>query len=190
MSHPLIIIVGPTGCGKTVMIRKLLHDFPSIKTAVTYTTRPQRKGEAAAEDKVMRFVTPHEFRQRIRQKKFLEWARVYGNYYGTDRGTVEHLLSCCPVILNLDIQGTRAVKKKIPRAHTVFILPTPRTAYLRRVTETRKKEANLGERIRAIRVLLNETDTFDHVIKNAEGRLSTTYRDLKRLVRSIITIGN
>lgn len=186
MPHSIIAIVGPTGSGKTVMIQRLRKDFPQLQTTVTYTTRAKRSGESAPEDKVMRYILPAAFRTRQRKGQFLEWAEVYGNLYGTDRSSMETRLRRGPVLLNLDVQGTRAVKKKIPKTETFFILPTPRKSYFRRVQETRKNETNLAERLKKTRWVLAQARTFDHVIQNQEGHLAATYRSLKTLIKNAL----
>lgn len=186
MPYPIIAIVGPTGCGKTVMIQRLRKDFPSLQTTITYTTRAKRGGESAPEDKVMRYVRVNTFRARQRKGLFLEWANVYGNLYGTDRPSTEARLRRGPVILNLDVQGTHAVKRKISATETFFILPTPRTAYLKRVRDARKHEANLAERLQQTQWVLAQAHTFDHVVRNQEGHLADTYRSLKALVKNIL----
>ncbi|MBI4261935.1 guanylate kinase [Candidatus Uhrbacteria bacterium] len=187
MPYPLIIICGPSGVGKTVMIRRLLHDIPALQPTVTYTTRAQRKGAKAAEDKIMRFISPAEFRTRIRQRQFLEWALVHGHYYyGTPQKELERRRSRGPVILNIEVQGTQIVKRKIPDAHTIFILPTPRALYLRRLKKIRADDPNLAERIRDIHRELKQAPTFDYRIYNHEGKLQQTYRALKKQVKNII----
>ncbi len=185
--YPLIIICGPSGVGKTVMIRRLLRDIPLLQATVTYTTRRKRKGTKATEDKIMRFISPAEFRRRIRRQQFLEWALVHGQYYyGTDRHALEQRRKRGPIILNIEVQGTRIIKKKIPDAYTIFILPTPRAMYLRRLQRIRGDEPNFAERLKDIRHELALAKTFDYRIKNKEGLLGQTYRALKKHIKNLI----
>lgn len=186
-TFPLIIICGPSGVGKTVMIRRLLHDIPSLQPTVTYTTRAKRRGAKATEDKIMRFITSREFRARIRARRFVEWALVHGHYYyGTDKRELERRRAKGPVILNIEVQGTQIVKRKIPDAYTIFILPTPRTTYLKRLRRIRGDEPNFQERLRDIQRELRIAPTFDERIKNREGAMKTTYSMLKKRVRELV----
>lgn len=184
--HALIIIAGPTGSGKTKMIRHLRRLFRCLQPSVTYTTRRARKGEGGAEDKIMRFITPKQFRKRIREKKFIEWAIVHGNYYGTDRRELYKRRARGPVILNLDVQGVALVKRRIVDAVTIFILPSPLRAYFRRLTNDRGQEPNFRERIKSIRKELRVAHTFDYIIRNHERELSSTFKKLQKTIRLIL----
>lgn len=118
----LIIISAPSGSGKTSLARGLLEELKGILFSVSYTTRRKRKGERDGIEYF--FVSEETFRGMIEGRKFLEWAHVYGNYYGTSRGFVEETLSeGSDVLLDIDVQGALEVWSKVPEAITVFVMP-------------------------------------------------------------------
>ena len=118
----LILISGPSASGKTTLRNKLLNEFDNIKFSVSYTTRSVRKGEINGKDYF--FVSKAEFEKMIENDEFIEWANVYGNYYGTSRSYVNKLLSKgINVLLELDVQGGENVLKIYSNLCSIFVLP-------------------------------------------------------------------
>ncbi len=118
----LFCIVAPSGAGKTTLVRALLNKIPGIQVSVSTTTRPMRPADIEGVDYY--FVSEAEFRRQIEAQAFLEYAEVYGNYYGTSRRWVEdHLAEGVDVILEIDWQGARNIKALFPEAQGIFILP-------------------------------------------------------------------
>ena len=118
----LFVVSGPSGAGKGTVVRETLRRRPDVALSVSATTRPARAGERNGVD--YHFVSPTEFLAQRDMGEFLEWAEVYGNFYGTPRAQVEAALAAGrDVISELDIQGATAVKRKVPDAVLVFIEP-------------------------------------------------------------------
>lgn len=167
MVNRLTVIAGPTAVGKGTVIRHILENHPEIRLSVSATTRAPRPGEIDGVS--YHFLTPEEFDSRISAGEMLEYAVVHGQHkYGTLRGPVEDALAAGEqLILEIDIQGARQVKKAMPTANLVFIAPPSWEELVRRLT-TRGTE-NEQEQIRRLetaRLELAAQSEFDHVVIN------------------------
>lgn len=122
MAGSLFIISAPSGAGKTSLVSKLIEKDQRIQVSVSSTTRPKRPGE---EDGInYHFLSLEAFEQKVAQQDFLEHAKVFDNYYGTSKSSVEKQLNDGKdVILEIDWQGAQQVRKIIPQAISIFILP-------------------------------------------------------------------
>lgn len=122
-AQPILIVVsGPSGSGKGTLCQMLRKELPDLVYSISLTTRHPRPNEKNGVDYI--FVSRDEFQKHIAAGDFLEWAEVYGNYYGTLRSTVEENLKAGKdVLLELDIQGGQQVKKIYPDAVLIFIMP-------------------------------------------------------------------
>ena len=118
----LFVVSGPSGVGKSTLCRYILKNMPDIRLSVSYTTRKPRSGEM--DGKEYRFISENEFRQKISEHAFAEYAEVYGQLYGTPWKELEQIPgSITDVLLDIDVQGARQVMKTLQKAVTVFILP-------------------------------------------------------------------
>ena len=118
----LIIISGPSGAGKGTICQSLLQHRPDIFYSISATTRAPRDGEQDGINYY--FKSKKEFEEMLARDEFLEWARVYDNYYGTPRAPVtEAIAAGKDVILEIDVQGAMKVKEKAPEGVYVFIVP-------------------------------------------------------------------
>ncbi len=134
----LLVISGPSGVGKTTITRAVERSIPGSVFSVSATTRA--KTEADVEGVDYHFVTEPEFDQMIRDDAFLEWAGVFGKRYGTPRAWVEEQLARGRlVILEIDVEGAKQVKRAMPDAFGIFILPPSEEELLRRL-HGRKRE--------------------------------------------------
>jgi len=128
----LYIISAPSGAGKTSLISKLLESLTDAEMAVSHTTRAPREGEI--DGKHYHFISADEFLNDVHEDKFLEHANVFGNHYGTSKAAVDSLLEKgVDVILEIDWQGADQVRKLMPDALTIFILPPSREELERRL---------------------------------------------------------
>jgi guanylate kinase len=118
----LYIISAPSGAGKTSLVRQLVADLANLTVSVSHTTRPMRPGEQHGRDYY--FVSMADFQSMLKKQAFLEHALVFDNFYGTAQQTVEeNLHKGLDVILEIDWQGARQIKKIMPDSRSIFILP-------------------------------------------------------------------
>jgi len=164
----LFILSGPSGVGKTTLREGLQTRIPGLRFSVSWTTRPQRPGEIQGQD--YRFVSLKQFEQKIKTDGFLEWARVHGEYYGTPFLPVKRWLHQVEdVLLDIDIQGARKVKKRMSQAIAIFILPPSKKELIKRLLHRQT------EPMQKIRIRMKNADTeiravkhFDYTVVNRE----------------------
>jgi guanylate kinase len=160
----IYVISGPSGCGKSTLIAAILAVFDDVRFSVSHTTRERRKGEVQGRDYY--FVSEEKFRSLIRRDAFIEWAVVHGAHYGTSRKELKKRASG-DLILDIDVQGARQVKKRVEDAAFIFVLP-PSFDVLRERLERRGLDSPKGiaERLRTARREVREYSRFDHIIIN------------------------
>src|SRR6201996_1714125 len=118
----VFIISAPSGSGKSTLVTRLLASDPGLRFSVSYTTRKPRGNEKPGESYV--YISRDEFLDRVRRGEFLEHAEVFGNYYGTNQKVLDQARGeGKDLILDIDVQGARQLKEKIPEAVSIFILP-------------------------------------------------------------------
>jgi guanylate kinase len=160
MSGILYIISAPSGSGKTTLVNELRQYVPSLEFSVSFTTRSPRGSEQDGRE--YHFITHEEFEKRISRDEFLEYALVFGNYYGTTRFVLEHAREGGnDVLLDIDVQGERQVKQKMPDAVSIFVLPPSRTEL-----ESRLRKRSLSENVHAEEVIRRRLDTARREIEN------------------------
>jgi guanylate kinase len=174
----LIVLAGPSGVGKSSVVAGLRAALPELYFSVSATTRGPRAGEVDGRD--YRFVGPAGFDELIARGELLEWAEIHGGLQrsGTPRAPVEDALAAGrPVLVEVDLQGARAVKAAMPEASTVFLAPPTLEELARRLrargTET---EAQFARRLETAREEMASRHEFDVVVVNddvqaAVGRL-------------------
>ncbi len=178
----LFIISAPSGAGKTSLVKALLDGTDGIKVSVSYTTRAIRPGEINGVN--YHFVTREAFIDRIQQGDFLESAEVFGNYYGTSQDWVQkQLVSGDDIILEIDWQGAQQVRKLMPAAVSVFILPPSRKTLLERLrTRGQDDEAIIAKRYAEAVNEMSHYSESDYVVINDD--FQTALHDLKAIVHS------
>lgn len=177
----LYVISAPSGAGKTSLVRGLTEADPDVRVSVSHTTRPRRQGE---QDGVhYHFVSPERFLQMVEQDLFLEHARVFDHHYGTSREWVlARLGEGADVVLEIDWQGAQQVKRKLPEAVGIFILPPSRATLERRLRARRQDTAAVvAQRLREAVREMSHWDEFDYVVVNAD--FDAALADLRALVR-------
>ncbi|QLF93786.1 guanylate kinase [Pseudomonas sp. ABC1] len=129
----LYIISAPSGAGKTSLVKALLDAQPQVRVSVSHTTRPARPGEVDGVN--YHFVSREDFIERLGRDEFLEHAEVFGNLYGTSQRWLEETLKeGYDLILEIDWQGAQQVRKQMPLARSIFILPPTQEALRQRLT--------------------------------------------------------
>ncbi len=179
----ILILSGPSGSGKTTLHKALL-DSPGLKgklvKSISATTREKRPGERAGRDYL--FLSKAMFESRITKVYFLEWERVFDNYYGNPKRQVLNLLKNGKhVLLCIDVKGARHVREEFPSAVSVFI-KTPTMKILQDRLRERASETHetLQLRLKVARAELMEAKHYDYIVIN--GRLDKACRDLNNIV--------
>ena len=170
MRGRLFILSAPSGAGKTTLVQGLLRRVPRLVHSVSMTTRPPRRGERYGRDYY--FVTSAAFAAARRRGGLLEHARVHGHWYGTPRVAVRRALaSGHDVLLSIDVQGARQVRRRLADSVTIFILP-PSLASLRQRLQRRRTEApqQIRARLRLARQELRAAPRYDYRVVNDEVR--------------------
>lgn len=162
----LFLMTAPSGAGKTSLVHALLQRHPNLRFSVSYTTRPKRPAEVEGRD--YHFVNEAEFRRMVTAGEFLEHARVFEHCYGTARRAVENeLAQGHDLLLEIDWQGAAQVRRAMPGAVSIFILP-PSCAELQRRLRKRAtdSEAVIEQRLREAVADMRHWPEFDYVIVN------------------------
>ena len=166
----IFILSAPSGAGKTTLIKGLLQRVPDITLSVSYTTRPRRPAEAAGRD--YHFVAPKRFAAMRSRGAFAEWTKVHGSLYATPRGAVERALRRGrDVLLDIDVQGPRKIKRQYPRAVSIFILPPSwRELEQRLALRGTDRKETIRKRLENARREIHEVMRYDYIVVNRELR--------------------
>jgi len=164
----LFVVSAPSGTGKTTVVERLVQVVPDLALSRSYTSRPARPGEADGVD--YNFVSRSRFEQMIAADAFLEWADVFGNLYGTCEADAEaHLRTGRDVVLVIDVQGARQVRRRFADTVGVFVMP-PSFAVLEQRLRGRSKdpEEAMQRRLQTARAEVAAFEEYDYVIVNDE----------------------
>ncbi|MDE3270164.1 MAG: guanylate kinase [Pseudomonadota bacterium] len=179
MSERLVVVSAPSGTGKTSLDMKLVRTHADkVQMVRSCTTRAARHGD----DKDYRFLSIMQFQQMINEQEFVEWAEVFGNYYGTSKADIEHVLQQKKIaLLEVDVQGGKQLKNRYPHAVSVFILPPGITELCRRlIARDTDNVAAQQRRISAAHREIELGKCYDNFIINDE--FDRTYKELKAIV--------
>ncbi|MEJ2006701.1 MAG: guanylate kinase [Acidobacteriota bacterium] len=162
----IFVISAPSGAGKTTLINKLRTSVSGLAFSVSYTTRPPRAGEKNGREYF--FVSPEEFKRRKSEGEFVEWARVHNHYYGTSWLQLREAQEVGQdVLLDIDVQGHRKLRRRIPETVSVFVLP-PSFADLEKRLRHRHKDSPevIAERLAMSRREVAHWKEYDYLIVN------------------------
>jgi guanylate kinase len=177
----LLVLSAPSGAGKTTLARRLEQAFPAAQFSVSYTTRSPRGSEREGVD--YHFVEPKRFEAMIHKGEFVEWAEVYGQFYGSGKELA--LAAQQPggfAVYDIDVQGGQAIKRKFPSAVLIFVLP-PSMEELERRLRSRATDSDdvIARRMLAARAEIERgTQTYDYLIINDD--LERAFSQVKAIV--------
>jgi len=181
--HPLLIIIsGPSGVGKDATLARMKKAGLLFHYVVTATTRPKRPGEKDGVD--YRFLSEDQFHQMAETKQFLEWAKVYGNYYGVPKEEIKEALKRGQdVIVKVDVQGAATIKQILPDAVFIFLIP-PSTEELANRLKRRQSQpsAELNLRLNKAREEMESLSLFDYVVVNYTDKLDLAVSQINAIV--------
>jgi guanylate kinase len=178
----LFIVAAPSGAGKSTLVNALLAQEPGIKLSISTTTRQPRPGEQHGREYF--FTTAEDFVARANAGEFLEWAEVHGNYYGTSRLMVEQeMKNGTDILLEIDWQGARQVRKLFPSAAGIFILPPSIEALENRLYKRGQDEPHvITKRLLAAGGEIAHAPEFEYAIINDEFNVALS--EMSAIVRA------
>ena len=164
----VFIISAPSGSGKSTLVSRLMAHMPGLMFSISYTTRKPRGAEVDGRN--YHFVARADFEAMIANGEFLEWAEVFGNYYGTHRGVLEQARAgAVDLVLDIDVQGARQLQCSIPEAVTIFILPPSRAVLEQRLrARGEDREEVIQRRLHDAAGEIGNYRAYDYVVINRD----------------------
>lgn len=182
----LLVLAGPSGVGKSKVVAELRAQLPELFFSVSATTREPRRGEVDGRD--YRFVGPARFDRLVERGELLEWAEIHGGLHrsGTPRAPVKQALAAGrPALVEVDLQGARAIKAAVPESVTVFLEPPTLDELVRRLRgRGTESQAEFTRRLETAREEMAARDEFDVVVVNDDVRVVAS-----RLVQLLVDPG-
>lgn len=161
----LFVLSAPSGTGKTTVADRLLKSCPKVKRIITTTTRPRREGEVQGVDYI--FIDREEFERKIEEGYFLEYANVYGHYYGTPKDQVlKNEEEGIDSLLVIDVQGAKKVKEVYPESVLIFLMPPSIEELRRRLLGRGYGRENLEQRLQKAEEEIACARHFDYIVVN------------------------
>jgi guanylate kinase len=177
----IVVISAPSGSGKTTIYSEILKRNPQLRFSVSYTTRKRREAEADGSDYF--FVDRGTFERMAREGKFVEWASVHGELYGTERKQLDDCLADGKtLLLDVDVQGAMNVMKEFPEAVTIFIEP-PSLEELERRLRRRGTESDesIRRRLEGAKRELEYRDIFQYIVIN--DKLDESIQQIENIIK-------
>jgi guanylate kinase len=178
----LLVLSSPSGAGKTTLTRKLLEACPDLRFSVSHTTRSPRANEVDGKD--YHFVDRPRFEAMVEDGAFIEWAEVHGNLYGTSLAEIDRAMAtpgCGGLIFDIDYQGARQIRAKVPGVLGVFILPPSMEELERRLRgRASETEEAVRRRFEAAKREIEHYALFDYLVVN--DQLESAFDQLRSIV--------
>jgi guanylate kinase len=178
----VIVISAPSGAGKSTLIKRLMAGVPDLAFSVSYTTRPPRAAEKNGREYF--FVSPRRFERMVSKGELVEWAEVHGHLYGTSKKQIRAAQEAGrDVLLDIDVQGHRQVRRRLPECVSVFVLP-PSYRELERRLRRRHSDSprEIARRLEAARREVTHWPEYDYLVVN--DRMSEATRALRAVVQA------
>jgi len=161
----LFVISGPSGVGKNTIINELMKKVDGLTYSISHTTRMPRDGEVHGKEYY--FVDKATFKKMIERGEFIEWAKVYSDYYGTSLSSIKERLSeGKDVILDLDVQGAMNIKKRFENSTLIFIIPPSLDELVNRLKKRGSDELLIKERLSNLDYELSMAERYDYIVLN------------------------
>lgn len=178
----LIILSGPSGVGKDAVFSRMKQLGRPFHYATTATTRLPRPTEQNGID--YHFLTPEEFKRKIARNELLEWAEVYGNYYGVPKEEIKPALEeGQDVIVKVDVQGAATLKRLFPEAITIFLMPPSEEELVQRLKQRHSEsKADLDRRLKTVQQEMRGLHLFNYVLVNYTDKLDETVAQIENIV--------
>ncbi len=178
----LVVFSGPSGVGKDAVLTRMKTSGYPLKYIVTVTTRPQRAKERGNVD--YRFVSMERFQEMIEHEEFLEWANVYGNWYGVPKKPVKQALDEeQDTIIKVDTQGASTIKKLLPQAVFIFLMPSSIDELITRLKQRCTESSfDLALRIKTAEEEIKQLPLFDYMVINRQAELDLTIAEIKAII--------
>ena len=179
----LIVLSGPSGAGKDAVLTRMKElGYPLLEYITTVTTRPRRASER--DDVDYHFISVERFQEMISRKELLEWANVYGNWYGVPKEAVKQALDKGrDVIVKVDVQGAATIKKILPEAVFIFLIPPSREELTIRLKQRHTESAfNLALRLKTAEEEIKKLPLFDYVVLNRQDKIDLAVSDIKAII--------
>jgi guanylate kinase len=178
----LIVLSGPSGAGKDALLARLRETGYPLEYITTLTTRARRAKESGGLD--YHFVSSDKFQEMIKNNELLEWANVYGNWYGVPRQPVKTALERGrDTIVKVDTQGAATIKRLLPQAVFIFLMPPSAAELNERLTQRRTESPfDLALRIKTAREEIEKLPLFDYVIVNRRGEIDRAVAQVEAII--------
>jgi guanylate kinase len=182
-NRPLLIVLsGPSGAGKDAVLTRMKELGTPLEFIITVTTRPRRSRERDNVD--YHFISRETFQKMIEQKELLEWANVYGNWYGVPKEPVKQALSRGrDVMVKVDIQGATTIKKVLPQAVFIFLMPPSKPELITRLKQRNTESVpDLSLRLKTAEEEIKRLPMFDYVVVNKRGQIDRVASDIAAII--------
>ena len=181
MQNIMIILSSPSGVGKTTITKKIQQKYPSFKISVSHTTRLPRSNEVNGID--YNFTSSLEFKKLIKEDKFYEYAKIFDNYYGTSKETVDQMIKKNDIIFDIDWQGTQQLSKfKNLKLIKIYLIPPNKDELKQRLIKRNQDSPDEVERrFKAYDNDIRHWKDYDHIIIN--DNLENCYKQIEKIIQ-------